>query len=90
MPVYGTVLKVTVAAPGTVAVKMTVGANKEAYVLEFKDGETEGRQLVSDKPAAKGSYEYSFSAEPGYTYYVYVKSSKAVFGTVKFTPPVSE
>ena len=86
-PVYGTVLKINVASAGTVKGKMTIGADKTAYILKFAKGAATGGEVAwTLSPTAKAAYDYEFTADAEYDYYVYVDGSKAVFGTITYTP----
>ena len=88
IPTNGTVLKITVDRPGTVSGAFSLGGNKTAYVLKFPAGAANG-EIIATQNNPDGNptvaFEYSFAAEEGYEYYLYVAASKAVFGPITVT-----
>lgn len=91
VPTSGTYYKFVPAKSGNLAVNISIGANKQLYVVEsgatsIEAKDKDGNVVTGSASAAGYTGDVTFNVAANKTYYVYVDGSKANFYGFAFTP----
>lgn len=93
VPTSGTYYKFVPAKDGSLAVNISIGANKRLYVvesdatpIEIEAKDKDGNVVTGSASAAGYTGDVTFNVAANKTYYVYVDGSKANFYGFAFTP----
>ncbi|MBQ9093485.1 MAG: glycoside hydrolase family 88 protein [Prevotella sp.] len=91
VPTLGTYYKFVPAKDGSLAVNISIGANKRLYVVEsdatpIEAKDKDGNVITGSASAASYTGDVTFNVAANKTYYVYVDGSKANFYGFAFTP----